>query len=1005
MPGQFMHSDSIEWNAERGGRLKQETKEKFNFAEDLVSLVAVLRLAEAANPKEVKERFEEQIKTTRKRAEQIEPLAKLVGKLKPVLGVSAASRQAELEEKIVDTRQQIARWRRGGDSRNMSSDWQEWLAQGFGLSRQEFCELFERKEVALQKSARRPPPETSLAKSETWSANLLATELMFPKHGKHPANSKAFYEGWPITASELDSGCDVRRVFSSQGVTVGYDDLVKKWILPQLKEAGTGWKVPVFVFTGAGGAGKSVVMERLGFDLTKVEQPKVVVLRLPKESVLDAKDFQHDYYKATIDAKAKVVALFIDEASHSASGIQALLDLARRGRFRLCLFLADQTNKRDLLPREADEFALGKLTDQEIHGLLALLEKTNNLGVLKDRSASERFEFFKTFADKQLLVALREATTGKRFDAIIQDEWERIPSDSGKRLYELVALLHSFGQRFYLPEEAARRLLKCNNDQPAWRQARDSCREILQSSHVRVPGMTTAWRVRHSIVAEIIFGHRYQRGTPLENANDFAQDAAEILYALHDLQDDANWQTVSRLASDFVRHELFAERVATANSFKELANAFSYFDEKRNDVHNNFMSAAAHAWRMAGCYEAANGLLVQAVELGIQQCASLPACCEELAFTLLEFHSVERAEEGITILSQQWEEFRRAEIASSLLANGLSLLYEFRSADGDLNSAISVLEELRKWCGSGDKVKASLRLSDLLVRRKDKGDKQRALEIVKDLVVTKPHLPNRSKAFIRLSDLVADVDAEITLEQRRENLTNAIKVLDEVLAETETLGDWEDIVVHQAKLLQERNASGDLVRALSLVEAALKKKPRPTSPTMLMIRLSHLLRAESEETGLEKAIGRIRGAFSAFGAWPDANMLRIQLSALLMQCYSKSKHEQDLDDAITELKIAVSAPETVQNPGRVTLRLCRLLVLYRSKRGLDDAIAILTETAPKKYLRRGRGLLLWKLYTLLKQRDAKGDSERATAAIREAQKCRNTPAIAARVAAEVEKLG
>lgn len=1004
MPGQFMHSDSIEWDAKRGERLKQETKERFNIAEDLVRVIAVLRLVETANPKDLRKECVK-ILTTHRRTEQITALAEVVGKLKPASGVTAISRQAELEEKFVDTRQQIARWRRGGDGRNMSSDWQEWLAQGFGLSRQQFCELFESSEAPPPNPTRRPSPQTPLAKSEAWSADLLATELMFPKHGKHPANPKAFYEGWQITASELDLGCDVRRVFSSQSETIGYDDLVKKRILPQLKEAGAERKVPVFLFTGAGGAGKSVVMERLGFDLTKLEQPRVVVLRLPKESVLDAKDFQYDYYKAANDAKAKVVALFIDEASHSSSGIQALLDLVRREHFRLCCFLADQTNKRDLLPREADELALGKLTDQEIHGLLALLEKTNNLGVLKDKSASERFEFFKTFAEKQLLVALREATTGKRFDAIIQEEWERIPSENGKRFYELVALLHSLGQGFYLPEEAARRLLKCNNDQPVWRQTRDSCREILQSNHVRVPGMTTAWRTRHSIVAEILFNHRYQRGTPLENANDFARDASEILYALHDMQDDANWQTVSRLASDFVRHELFANRVAAANSFKELANAFSYFDEKRNDVHNNFMSAAAHAWRMAGCYEAANGLLVEAVQLGIQQCASLPACCEELAFTLLEFHSVDRVAEGIKILGQQWEEFKRAEIASSLLANGLSLLYEFRNADGDLNSAISVLEDLRIRCGSGDKVKASLRLSDLLVKRDGKGDKQRALEIVKDLVVTKPHLPNRGKAFIRLSDLVADMDAVATPEQRRENLTNAINVLDEVLAENEALGDWEDIVVHQAKLLQERNAPGDIARALGLVEAALKNKPRPISPTMLLIRLTHLLQATNQEAGLDKAISRIREAFSIFGIWADANMLRIQLSALLLRRYNKSDHEQDLNDAIAELRIAVNAPETVQNPGRVTLRLCRLLVLYRGKCGMDEAIAVLEGAALKKYLRRARGLLLWKLYALLKQRKAKGDFERATSVIREAANCHNSRAVAARITAAMEKFG
>jgi hypothetical protein len=1002
----FMHADTIEWDAERGARLKQMFR-GLNSSEDFFHVVAVLRIVNAPNPKEVKRQCEKIIRDTRGRLAQIAALAKLLYELKPSLGMNAKSLETPLEDQVFNTRRQIARWKSGGAGRNMSLEWQEWLAQGFGLSRQEFCELFEKSEALPQKPESRPSSQIQLTKSEAWSADLLAAELMFPKHGKHPVNSKAFYEGWPITAPELDADCDVRRVFSHQGSMIGYDDLFTKQILPQLKEAAAGRKVPVFLFTGAGGSGKSVVMERLGLDLTKLEKPNVVVLRLPKESVLDAKDLQHDYFKTVKDAKAKVVALFIDEASHHASGIKALLELANPGRFQLCCFLADQPNKCAPLNANvsgAQEYALGKLTDKEIHELLARLEKTNNLGVLKDKSASERFEFFKTFADKQLLVALREATTGKRFDTIIQEEWERIPAESGKRLYEFCALLHSFGQEFYLPEEAARRLLKCNNDQPAWRQARDSCREILQSSHVRALGMTSAWRTRHSIVAEIIFKHRYQRGKPLENADDFAQDAAEILYALHDMQDDANWQTVSRLASSLVRHEFFAERMAEANSFKELANAFSYFDEKRNDVHNNFMSAAAHAWRMAGCLEAASGLLIQAIALGIQQCPSLPACCEELAFTILDFHSAERVEEGIKILSEQWEEFKRADIASSLLANGLSLLYEDRNADGDLDAAISVLEDLRGRCGPGDKVKVSLRLCELLVKRNVKNDKKRALEIVKDIVVTKPYLPNRSKALIRLSDLLADVDATANPEQLNKNLTHAVKVLDEVLAESETPGDWEDIVVHQAKFLQQRNEPADIPRALDLIESALKKQPRPVSPTMLLIRLSYVLQAKDQKNGLDKAVHRIRGAFEQFGTWPDANMLRIHLGTLLIRRYDERHEKQDFDDAITELKVAVHAPETVHNPGRTILRLCKLLVIHGGKIGLDDAIATLEEAASNKYLKRGRSLLLWKQYTLLRQRNAKGDSERALVVIKEAQQCRNTPKNAARIDAELAKL-
>jgi hypothetical protein len=342
-------------------------------------------------------------------------------------------------------------------------------------------------------------------------------------------------------------------------------------------------------------------------------------------------------------------------------------------------------------------------------------------------------------------------------------------------------------------------------------------------------------------------------------------------------------------------------------------------------------------------------------------------------------------------------------ISSSLLATGLSLLYEFRNAEGDLNAAIAVLEELRQRCGPGDKAKATLRLSDLLLKRRGIGDKQRALAIVKDLVMTKPHFPNRSKGFIRLSDLLSDVGAEVTPEQRREHLTSGINVLDEILAETELLADWEDIVIHQAKLLQERMEPGDILRALNLIETALQRKPRPTSPTKLLISLGHLLKARDQENGLDEAITRIRDAFVRFKAWPDENTSRTYLSALLVQRYGRSRQEQDLDDAIAELKIALKAPATLQNPARMTLRLCRLLMMYRGAKGLDEAIATMTQATSHTHLRRGR--LLWTLYTFLKQRNGKTDAERAATVIRDAQKCRNTPVLDARIIAELERLG
>jgi DNA polymerase III delta prime subunit len=917
-------------------------------------------------------------------------------------------------------RRELLRFYAGGDKdhKTMGVDFQFWLARALYLrderaiptealksARQRFLdELVKEPADSARKSAVLPPP-TALSGSEAWSSSLLATDLMFLKHGNPPPNPKAFYEGWPITTSQLATNCDVPRTFIRNGNTIRYEELLKTRILPQLKEAAARRAVPVFLFTGPGGTGKTTVLERIGYDLVNNKGVNMAVLRVRKESALDAKDVLYDYHTALKDTKARAVALFIDEASAHAGGIRALLESARRGQLQMCCFLAEQTNKREQLPQEVEkyveEYALGRLTKQEIRDLLLQLEKTDNLGALKEKTAEERLDFFETFADKQLLVALREATTGKRFDVIVQEELKKIPSELGKRLYEATATLHAFG--LYLPDEAARRILKCMGELQSWRNARASCREILQSTPARAIGMTTAWRTRHGVIAEIILNTLY--GRSLEDANDFAEDAALTLYALRDMETSANQRTVFRIASDFVRHELFAEHICMGTSFHELARAFAEFDEIWNEEHNNFIPAAAQAWRMEGCLEASIGLLKEAIALGNQQCKSLPACCEALAFCLLETRSTERMNEGIELLSKHWQEFQQAGIPSWLIANGLSLLHEFRKADGALASAISVLEDLLSRSGPGDKVRVGLRLCELLVKRGQTPDMERAISIVEGILSATPPLPNRGKAFIRLADLLLARDNAGTETQKTTSLTSAIGVLDKVLATAEDLPDSDALLIHKAKLLQARNAQGDVKKALELVEGELRKEPAPREPTMLLIRLSSLLQAEVEQEGLNTAIRRIREAFAKLGTWPDANMLRVHLSGLLLRRHRQSANERDLNDAITELAMAVGAPQTVQNPARLAVRLCRLLTQHRGKDGLDEAIAVLEGAACKKPFRRSRGWLLFKLSFLVWERNSKGDSDKAVTVLEEAKKCHNSPALANAIDKELGKLG
>jgi len=71
-------------------------------------------------------------------------------------------------------------------------------------------------------------------------------------------------------------------------------------------------------------------------------------------------------------------------------------------------------NCQDLSDLVSREYRLGYLSESEIDVLLGLLEKHRSLGVLERKSTQEREEAFKQRAGRQLLVALHEATLGRR---------------------------------------------------------------------------------------------------------------------------------------------------------------------------------------------------------------------------------------------------------------------------------------------------------------------------------------------------------------------------------------------------------------------------------------------------------------------------------------------------------------------------------------------------------------------------------------------------------------
>lgn len=91
------------------------------------------------------------------------------------------------------------------------------------------------------------------------------------------------------------------------------------------------------------------------------------------------------------------------------------------------------------------EFVIEPLSDPEITRLLICLESSNELNALAELSPELRFAAIKQSYQQELLVTLREATEGKAFDAILEDEFRSIPTELGRRLYLVVSCFYQHG--------------------------------------------------------------------------------------------------------------------------------------------------------------------------------------------------------------------------------------------------------------------------------------------------------------------------------------------------------------------------------------------------------------------------------------------------------------------------------------------------------------------------------------------------------------------------------
>lgn len=241
-----------------------------------------------------------------------------------------------------------------------------------------------------------------------------------------------FYSGNSQTWGLLDEGLDARR-----SVT---DDLLIEVILER-SESLRGPRI--FLLKGYAGSGKSVTLRR--FALEAANEHDQLIFWLEQQSRIECELFSEIY-----NLTGERFTVVVDDATRRVEDINTLFKRASQGAIDIDLVLSARTNEWNIVGEELDqklerEYELKDLSNREVTELLDKLEKHGCLGYLENLTDEDKREFFSLTAERQLLVALHEATSGKPFEEIVFDEYKKIVPSEAQGLYLDVCTLHRFG--------------------------------------------------------------------------------------------------------------------------------------------------------------------------------------------------------------------------------------------------------------------------------------------------------------------------------------------------------------------------------------------------------------------------------------------------------------------------------------------------------------------------------------------------------------------------------
>lgn len=252
-----------------------------------------------------------------------------------------------------------------------------------------------------------------------------------PKYGAK-INPSSFYKGSEADWIDLEYKIDAERDI--------YDEIMGNLLEDSISIEN---QTTSYCILAEAGTGKSTVLRRMAFDLCHDFQQLVIWYNGERRINFDIIE---KIYKVT----GLRVFIFVDRGSKFLGNLESIRRDCIFAKIPITLLIADRTNEWNLSSGNSFQYTkcwtLGRLSDTEIFRILDRLENFNCLGKITDLTKDQRIDIIKKYSERQLLIALREATEGKNFDELIIDEFESIPTEIARRAYLHICAMHAFGK-------------------------------------------------------------------------------------------------------------------------------------------------------------------------------------------------------------------------------------------------------------------------------------------------------------------------------------------------------------------------------------------------------------------------------------------------------------------------------------------------------------------------------------------------------------------------------